>query len=57
MKKRAHKGRPKKAAKMKRVVKPFSLYGEHIKKLASLAKAWDVSESEVIRRLIERVEH
>jgi hypothetical protein len=57
MKKRAHKGRPKKAAKMKRVVKPVSLYSSHIKKLASLAKAWDVSESEVIRRLIERVEH
>jgi hypothetical protein len=57
MKKCPHKGRPKKAAKMKRVVKPVSLYGLHIKKLASLAKAWDVSESEVIRCLIERVEH
>jgi hypothetical protein len=57
MKKCPHKGRPKKAAKMKRVVKPVSLYASHVKKLASLAKSWDVSESEVIRRLIEHAEH
>jgi DNA-binding transcriptional regulator LsrR (DeoR family) len=53
MKKRAHKGRPKKAAKMKRIVKPISLYAGQQKKLTALAKRLGMSESEVVRMLIE----
>jgi DNA-binding transcriptional regulator LsrR (DeoR family) len=53
MKKKAHKGRPKKAAKMKRIVKPISLYAGQQKKLTAIAKRLGMSESEVVRMLID----
>jgi len=53
MKKRAHKGQPKKAPKMKRIVVTVSLYAEHQKKLKAIAKRLKLSESEVVRMLIE----
>jgi DNA-binding transcriptional regulator LsrR (DeoR family) len=55
--KRAHKkrgkGRPKKANKMKAIVKAFSLYEPHEKKLKAIAKRLKLSESEVVRMLID----
>jgi macrodomain Ter protein organizer (MatP/YcbG family) len=53
MKKKAHKGRPKKAAKMKRIVKPISLYAGQQKKLTAIAKRLGMTESEVVRMLID----
>jgi len=54
MKKKAHKGRPKKVAKMKRIVVAISLYAEHQKRLKAIAKKLGMSESEAVRMLIER---
>ncbi len=54
MKKKAHKGRPKKAAKMKRIVVPISLYSEENIKLESMAAKSGESKSEVVRRLIRK---
>jgi len=54
MKKKAHKGRPKKAVKMKRIVVAISLYAEHQKRLKAIAKKLGMSESEAVRMLIER---
>jgi DNA-binding transcriptional regulator LsrR (DeoR family) len=53
MKKKAHKGRPKKAAKMKRIVVAVSLYSAEKKKLTAIAKRLGLSESEVVRMLID----
>ena len=38
---------------MKRIVKPISLYAGQQKKLTALAKRLGMSESEVVRMLIE----
>jgi hypothetical protein len=56
MKKRAHKGRPRKAAKMKRIVVPISLYDPENRKLESMAAKRGESKSETVRRLIREAE-
>ena len=52
MKKKAHKGRPKKASKMKRIVVAVSLYSDENRKLEAMAAKRGVSKSETVRRLI-----
>jgi hypothetical protein len=54
MKKRAHKGRPKKAAKMKRIVRAISLTPEHDKRLKKIMKARNLDRSKAVQWLIER---
>jgi hypothetical protein len=52
MKKQAHKGRPKKAVWMRRIVVAISLYGPENRKLEAMAAKSGESKSETVRRLI-----
>jgi hypothetical protein len=54
MKKRAHKGRPKKAAKMKRIVRAISLTPEHDERLDEIMKAHNLDRSKAVQWLIDR---
>jgi hypothetical protein len=49
MKKRAHKGRPKKAAKMKRIVRAISLTPEQMDVLKKIMKKHKLDLSKAIR--------
>jgi len=56
MKKRAHKGRPKKAAKMKRIVRAISLTPAHDKRLDEIMEAHKLDRSKAVQWLIDRAE-
>jgi hypothetical protein len=53
MKKRAHKGQPKKAPKMKRIIRAISLTPAQDRRLDEIMKATGLDRSKAVQWLIE----